>query len=107
MGNFGRFGGGQPNMQALMRQAQKMQEEALQAQKQVEESEVEGVASNGLVTVAMNGNKEVLSLNINPDIVDPEDVEMLEDLIVVALNDASEKIEKIRQEKMGKFGGLM
>lgn len=107
MGNFGRFGGGQPNMQALMRQAQKMQEEALQAQKQVEESEVEGVASNGLVTVTMNGNKEVLSLNINPDIVDPEDVEMLEDLIVVALNDASEKIEKIRQEKMGKFGGLM
>ena len=107
MGNFGRFGGGQPNMQALMRQAQKMQEEALQAQKEVEESEVEGVASNGLVKVKMNGNKEVLSLNIDPSIVDPEDVEMLEDLIVVAINDASAKIEKIRNEKMGKFGGLM
>ena len=107
MGNFGRFGGGQPNMQALMRQAQKMQEEALQAQKEVEESEVEGNASNGLVTVTMNGNKDVLALNINPDIVDPEDVEMLEDLIVVAINDASAKIEKIKSEKMGKFGGLM
>ena len=107
MGNFGRFGGGQPNMQALMRQAQKMQEEALQAQKEVEESEVEGVASNGLVTLSMNGNKEVLSLNIDPSIVDPDDVEMLEDLIIVAINDASAKIEKIRSEKMGKFGGLM
>ena len=107
MGNFGRFGGGQPNMQALMRQAQKMQEEAMQAQREVEESEVEGNASNGLVTVTMNGNKDVLSLNINPDIVDPDDVEMLEDLIVVAINDASAKIEKIKSEKMGKFGGLM
>lgn len=107
MGNFGRFGGGQPNMQALMRQAQKMQEEALKAQAEVEESEVEGVASNGLVTVQMNGNKEVLSVKINPDIVDPEDVEMLEDLIVVALNDASAKIDKIKSQKLGKFGGLM
>ena len=55
----------------------------------------------------MNGNKEVLSLKINPDMVDPEDVEMLEDLIVVAFNDASQKIENIKKEKMGKFGGLM
>ena len=107
MGNFGRFGGGQQNMQALMRQAQKMQEEAMKAQQEVEESEVEGSASNGLVKVVMNGNKEVQSLKINPDIVDPEDVEMIEDLIVVALNDASDKIENIRKEKLGKFGGLM
>lgn len=107
MGNFGRFGGGQPNMQALMRQAQKMQEEAMRAQQEVEESEVEGVASNGLVKVVMNGNKDLVSLKINPEMVDPEDVEMLEDLIVVAFNDASQKIESIKKEKMGKFGGLM
>lgn len=107
MGNFGRFNGGQPNMQALMRQAQKMQEEAMQAQKEVEESEVEGTASNGLVTVVMNGNKDVTSVTINPDIVDPDDIEMLEDLIVVALNDASSKIEEIKKQKMGKFGGLI
>lgn len=107
MGNFGRFNGGQPNMQALMRQAQKMQEEAMQAQKEVEESEVEGTASNGLVSVVMNGNKDVTSVTINPDIVDPDDIEMLEDLIVVALNDASSKIEEIKKQKMGKFGGLI
>ena len=94
-------------MQALMRQAQKMQEEAMQAQKEVEESEVEGTASNGLVTVVMNGNKDVTSVTINPDIVDPDDIEMLEDLIVVALNDASSKIEEIKKQKMGKFGGLI
>ncbi len=108
MGNFGRFnGGGQPNMQALMRQAQKMQEEALKAQEELEASEVEGTSSNGLVTVTMNGSKDVTAVKIKPEIVDPDDVEMLEDLIVVALNDASKKIDELKQSKMGKFGGLM
>ncbi len=107
MGNFGKFGGGQPNMQALMRQAQKMQEEALKAQQEVEESEVEGVAQNGLVKITMNGANEVKAVSINPEIVDPEDVEMLEDLIMVALNDATSKIDAVRKSKMGKFGGLM
>lgn len=107
MGNFGKFGGGQPNMQALMRQAQKMQEEALKAQQEVEETEVEGVAQNGLVKVAMNGANEVVAISIDPEVVDPEDVEMLEDLIMVALNDATTKINSVRQSKMGKFGGLM
>ncbi len=107
MGNFGRFNGGQPNMQALMRQAQKMQEEALKAQQELEESEVQGESSGGLVVVKMNGNKEVLSVNIKPEVVDPEDVEMLEDLIVVALNNASAKVDELKEAKMGKFGGLM
>ncbi len=107
MGNFGKFGGGQPNMQALLRQAQKMQEEALKAQQEVEETEVEGVAQNGLIKVSMNGANEVTSISIDKQIVDPDDVELLEDMIIVALKDASDKIKDIKQNKMGKFGGLM
>lgn len=105
MANFGGFGGG--NMQALMKQAQKLQSEALKAQEELENSEVEGVASNGLVKVTMTGKHEVVELKIDPTIVDADDVEMLEDLIVVALNDATEKIEELKSKKMGKFGGLM
>lgn len=107
MGNFGKFGGGQPNMQALMRQAQKMQEEALKAQKEVEETEVEGFAQNGLIKVTMNGANEVTSISIDKEIVDPDDVEMLEDMIMIALKDAHEKVESVKQNKMGRFGGLM
>ena len=105
MANFGGFGGG--NMQALMKQAQALQREALKAQEEVEQTEVEGVASNGLVKITMNGKYEVAAVQIDPSIVDPEDVEMLEDMIVVALNDANEKITKIKGDKIGRFGGLM
>lgn len=105
MANFGGFGGG--NMQALMKQAQALQREALKAQEEVEQAEVEGVASNGLVKITMNGKYEVGAVKIDPTIVDPEDTEMLEDMIVVALNDANAKITKIKGEKMGRFGGLM
>ena len=107
MGNFGRFGGGQPNMQALMRQAQKMQEEAIKAQQELEETEVDGIAQNGLVKVCMNGSGEVVSINIDKTIVDPEDGEMLEDMVLVAIKDAHQRIEEIKQNKLGKFGGLM
>ena len=103
---YGGFGGGQ-NMQALMRQAQKMQEEALKAQQELEESEVVGEASNGLVKVTMDGAKNPVSISIDPEIVDPEDVEMLEDMIIVALKDASEKVDALKEQKMGRFGGLM
>ena len=105
-GGYGGFGGGQ-NMQALMRQAQKMQEEALKAQQELEESEVVGEASNGLVKVTMDGAKNPVSISIDPEIVDPEDVEMLEDMILVALKDASEKVDALKEQKMGRFGGLM
>ena len=105
MANFGGFGGG--NMQALMKQAQALQREAVKAQEEVEQTEVEGVASNGLVTIRMNGKFETTEVKISPEIVDPEDVELLEDMIVVALNDATEKIAEIKSQKMGKFGGLM
>lgn len=105
MANFGGFGGG--NMQQLMKQAQQLQREAVKAQEEVEQTEVEGVASNGLVKITVNGKYEVKEVKIDPSIVDPEDVEMIEDLVVVALNDANEKISKIKSQKMGRFGGLM
>lgn len=107
MGKFNGFMGGQNNMQALMRQAQKMQEEALKAQQEVDEAEVEGSASGGLVKVVMTGSKELVNIKIDPSIVDKDDVEMLEDLIMAAFNDASGKADDLRKEKMGRFGGLM
>lgn len=107
MAKFGGFMGGGNNMQALMRQAQKMQEEALKAQQEVDEAEIEGQASGGLVKVVVTGNKAPVSISIDPTVVDPDDVEILEDLILAALSDASAKAEELKQEKMGKFGGLM
>lgn len=105
MANFGGFGGG--NMQALMKQAQKLQQEAVKAQEELENSVVEGEASNGLVKISMTGKYEVESVKISKDVVDPDDIEFLEDLITVAINDATEKLEKLKGQKMGKFGGLM
>lgn len=108
MGKFGGFmGGGNNNMQALMRQAQKMQEEAMRASQEVDESEVEGQASGGLVKVTLKGNKTPVSITIDPSVVDADDVEMLEDLILAALSDASSKADDLKQEKLGRFGGMM
>ncbi len=100
----GGFGGGN-QMQQLMKQAQKMQEQMTKAQEELEEAEIEGSAGGGMVKVIVNGKKVVQSLSINPVAVDPEDVEMLEDLVVAALNDAYGKAEEMYEEKMGAFGG--
>ena len=108
MGKFGGFmGGGNNNMQALMRQAQKMQEEAMKASQEVEEAEVEGQASGGLVKVTLKGNKTPVAVNIDPSVVDPDDVEMLEDLVLAAFNDAAAKADALKQGKLGRFGGMM
>lgn len=104
-GGFGGFGGN--NMQALMKQAQKMQEDALRAKEEVENSEHEGSASGGLVNVVVNGNGKLKSVSIDPSVVDPDDVEMLEDLIIAAYNAASDKAESYKNSKMGNLGGLM
>lgn len=93
-GGFGGgFGGGQ--MQQLMKQAQKMQAEMEKAQQELEEMEIEGESAGGLIKVVMNGKKTVQSITIDPDAVDTEDIEMLEDLIIVALNDAYKKVDDI------------
>ncbi len=103
-GGFGGFGGG-GQMQQLMKQAQKMQEQMQKAQQELDEAEIEGKATDGAVTVIMNGKKVLQSISINPDYVDVDDIEMLEDLIVVAMNDAYEKADKLYKEKMGPLGG--
>ena len=100
MGNFGRFGGGQPNMQALMRQAQKMQDDMQRAKKEIEESEFTASVGGGMVTVVMGGDRKVKSIDIKPQIVDPDDIEMLQDLIVAGVNDALSQITKMESEKM-------
>lgn len=111
MGNFGKFGGGggggMGGMQQMLKQAQKMQEQMKQAQEELETEEVEGTSGGGIVTVTMTGKKKVTKISIKPEAVDPEDVEMLEDLIIAALNDAFEQAEDLYEEKMGPFGGLV
>jgi len=108
--NFGGFGG--PNMQQLMRQAQKMQEQLTKAQEELEQREYEASAGGGAVTCKVSGKRELLSLTIKPEVVDPEDVEMLEDLVMAAVNEALRTAEKVREETMGKMapggmGGLL
>lgn len=104
-GGFGGFGGGN-QMQNLMKQAQKMQEEMQKAQAELDGAEVEGSAGGGLVKVVMSAKKVVKSLTVSPDAVDTEDLTMLEDLIIAALNDGYAKADKMYADKMGAFGGL-
>ena len=102
-GGFGGFGGG-AQMQQLMKQAQKMQEDIAKAQEELENAEIEGESGGGLVKVVMNGKKIVSSITISPNAVDLDDMEMLEDLIVAALNSAYDEADELYSEKMGKFG---
>ena len=104
-GGFGGGFGGGNQMQQLMKQAQKMQQEMTQAQEELEEAEIVGESGGGLVQVVVNGNKAVTSISIKPEAVDPDDIEMLEDLILAALNNAYEEADELYEEKMGKFGG--
>jgi len=107
MAKFNGFGGGGMNMQAMMKQAQKLQEQMQKAQEELEESEVEGTAGGELVTVTLNGKKRLLAVNIAPEAIDPDDIEMLEDLIIAAYNDAYEQAEELERELMpGGAAGL-
>ncbi|MBO5713415.1 MAG: YbaB/EbfC family nucleoid-associated protein [Clostridia bacterium] len=99
----GGFGGGN-QMQQLMKQAQKMQEQMQKAQEELENTEVEGSSGGGAVTVVMDGKKVVSSITIKPEIVDPDDIEMLEDLIMAAYNDALSEAEDLYNEVMGPLG---
>ncbi len=106
MARFNGFGGGGMNMQAMMKQAQKLQEQMAKAQEELEESEVEGAAGGGMVTVTLNGKKRLLGVSIDPEAVDPDDVEMLEDLIIAAYNDAFQKAEELEKELLPGGAGL-
>lgn len=91
----------QPDMNQLMQQAQQMQAQLREAQKEIVASVVTGEAGNGLVTMEMLGSGEVQSLSIDPKIVDPEDIETLQDLVLGAFTDANKKLQDLAQEKMG------
>jgi len=102
-----RPGAGQPNMQQLMKQAQKMQQQLLAAQQELAEAEVTGTAGGGLVTAVVSGAGEVRSVKIDPRAVDPDDVESLEDLVVAAIRDAARAAQELSTDKMGPLtGGL-
>lgn len=103
-GGFGGFGGG--NMQQLMRQAQKMQEDMLKAKEELAEEEVTATSGGGMVEVTMTCDKKMTGIKINPDVVDADDVEMLEDLILAAINEAMNLADKATEEKMGPYAGL-
>lgn len=102
---MGGMGGG--NMNSMIRQAQKMQQDMLKAQEELEAKTYEAGAGGGVVTATVSGKKELVSVAIDPEAVDPEDVEMLQDLIVAAVNEALRKAEEASNELMGKMtGGL-
>lgn len=95
------------NMNNLMKQAQKMQRQMEEATKALEEKEVTATAGGGAVEVTVSGKKEVVKVKLTEEVVDPDDIEMLEDLIVAATNEALRKIEDISQQSMSKItGGL-
>lgn len=95
------------DMQAIMRQAQKMQSDMTRVQEELRQTEVEGVASGGLVKVKATCANEITGLEISPEVVDPEDVEMLQDLILVAINDAMGKAAEIAEKRMNAVTGGM
>ena len=99
--------GGQPNMQQLMKQAQKMQQQMAAAQAELAAAEVIGTAGGGLVTVTLNGAGEVLSLKIDPKSVDPDDVESLEDLVLAAIRDGVRQAQELAATTMGPVSGAM
>lgn len=101
----GGFGGG--NMGNLMKQAQLMQKKMEEMQKELESTEFEASVGGGAVVVKANGKKEVVSINIKPEVVDADDVEMLEDLVLSAVNEALRKAEEESASKMGKLTGGM
>ncbi len=105
-GNFGGGFGGGMNMNALMQQAKKMQEQMLKAQEELENAVVVGKAGGDMVEVTMTGKKEITSIKLNKAAVDPDDIEMLEDLILVAIKDATAKADELSKDKMGAMGGL-
>jgi DNA-binding YbaB/EbfC family protein len=106
MAKFGGFGGGN-NMQALMRQAQKMQADMLAAQEELAETEVVATAGGGMVEVTLTCDRKLSSIKINPAAVDPDDVEMLEDMIIAAFNEGMKLVEEEQQRVMGPLSGGM
>ncbi|MBQ7172222.1 MAG: YbaB/EbfC family nucleoid-associated protein [Clostridia bacterium] len=101
------MGGGPSDMNGMLRQAQKMQEELQQKQAELEEKEYTVSAGGGMVSVRINGRREILGIRIDPEIVDPDDIETLSDILVAGVNEAIKKVDSVSSEEMEKLtGGL-
>ena len=96
---------GQPDMAMIMQQAQRMQEQLIAAQAELASAEVTGQAGNGLVQVTMTAAGEVRGVRIDPKVVDPDDVDTLQDLVIGALHDAARAAQQLQAEKMGPLAG--
>ncbi|MGX8728255.1 MAG: YbaB/EbfC family nucleoid-associated protein [Lachnospiraceae bacterium] len=108
MAKRGGFSGGMPGgMNNLMKQAQRMQRQMEEQQKEFEEKVFTATSGGGAVEISVNGKKEVQSLKIDPEAVDPEDVETLQDIIVAAINEVFSKVDEAQSEMMGKMTGGM
>ena len=108
MAKRGGFPGGMPgNMNNIMKQAQKMQKQMEEAQAQLEESSYTATSGGGAVEVTISGKKEITSIKFDPEVVDPDDIEMLEDLTMAAVNEAIRKIEEVSAQKMSNITGGM
>ena len=105
-GGYPGMGGGM-NMNNMMKQVQKMQKQMEEQQKALEESEFSATAGGGAVEVTMTGKKVLTKVTLDPDAVDPDDVEMLEDLIMVAVNDAMKKVDDANAASMSRMTGGM
>lgn len=95
------------NMNQMMKQVKKMQEQMMKAQEELGEKTIEGTAGGGVVQVTVSGHKKLLDIKIAEEVVDPEDIEMLQDLVLAAVNDALTKADELANQDMGKFTGGM
>ena len=102
-GGFG--GGGMGNMNNLMKQAQKMQKDMEKAQEELESLELEASAGGGAVKVVVTGQKVIKEITLAPEVVDPDDIEMLQDLILAAVNEGIRNAQEAHDDKMGKISG--
>ena len=99
--------GGAQNMNAMIRQAQKMQDKITELQEDIEAREFSAAVGGGAVEVVVTGKKNIKSLTIKPEVVDPEDIEMLQDLVISAVNEAIANVEKVTEEEMTKVTGVV
>lgn len=97
--------GGNQNMNAMVKQAQRMQDEIVELQNDIEAREFNATVGGGAVEVVLTGKKTIKSLNIKPEVVNPEDIDMLQDLIISAVNEAINNIETVTEEEMNKITG--
>jgi DNA-binding YbaB/EbfC family protein len=107
MARGGGFPGMGGNMQQLARQAQKLQQQMQKTQEELDAREYEASAGGGMVSVKINGKKEVLAINIKPEAVDPDDVEILQDMIMAAVNEAMRQAAETAEREMGRLTGGM